>query len=399
MSQCHTTRPPCRHFLLCGAVLSALLLPGAQAVTLGTLHSLQLAQKGHPYEGRIALISAHPLHSALWTVHLAGAAAYQQAGLSRGAWHVARSEDWKFAIRPGPVPQILVTATTALSRVPLLITVHGPGDPITQQFHVPPAGQSSTPMAMPVALTTQESAPSAPKLAPQQPYDGWSTTPQVQVQSGESLSTIAVQMDARPQIWSFDQVMHGLVVGNTQAFWHNDPNDLYAGAVLQAPSTHVLSTDNGIQAKAWLHQFYGGWDNQMSTPAASKIQKSAAPSKAMAAPSKPRATRMVLESVRAKATLPHQTIKSGLPKVEASPSTIHTVQTVRHPTSSFTMPAHGTPEKAPTVPWWSDIQGLSFVLNFLFVALLAGLWWRARSPKKPKVLSAAPCATGNAENW
>ncbi len=206
-------------------------LPGAaQALGLGNL--IVLSGAGEPFQAEIPIISAHPDEISQMRVGLADPAAYAMIHLPEAA----SSRDWKFSLRTGEKPAIVIQSPTPLpsGNIPFLVRLDWAGGQIVREYHAVPGMVSRVQTGR--ASDASASAPIDDDYPPSLAARRGRAATTVTAADGSCLYLLANTVRQQRGV-TLLQAMTGLFRENPQAFINGDPNLLRAGARLRVPST------------------------------------------------------------------------------------------------------------------------------------------------------------------
>lgn len=249
-------------------------LPGAaQALGLGNL--IVLSGAGEPFQAEIPIVSAHAGEIAEMNAGLADPAAYAMIHLPEAA----SSRDWKFSLRTGEKPAIVIQSPAPLpsGNTPFLVQLDWAGGQIVREYRAVPgvatrvrtARVSDTSANVPV----DDDYPTS--LAVPQPRRGRAASA-ITAADGSCLYSLAQTVSQQRGI-TLLQAMTGLFRENPQAFINGDPSLLRAGARLRVPSTASMRAIGARESAALFHPTSANGAPTAATSSASpKAQTSAA---------------------------------------------------------------------------------------------------------------------------
>ncbi len=236
-----------------------IMLPGAaEALGLGSL--VILSAPGEPFHAEIPIHTRHPRDLSGAQVGLASRAAYSMVHLP-----VASGlEHWRFEIRPGPSPAIVISSPVPLSSTSLLFLVQmdwSGGQMVREYVASEGSGMYGAPASGPVPtrmVTLHHRQPSVAAMpvpsavAPGPMVNGWASVSRYgPVPENSSLYQIVRDINRSRQV-AMDQAMAALVRANPQAFRNGNPDFLLAGSMLAVPRLAQVKTFTPAEARAWL---------------------------------------------------------------------------------------------------------------------------------------------------
>lgn len=292
----------------------ALLLSSSAAFALGLGEIRVKSQPGQPLLAEIPIISTEPGELEQLQARLASPATFDRVGLPRPQglvsglnFAVALSDDGRAVIRVTSAEPVQVAAVNFLVEVDwgqgrlvreYSALVDAPGalaaanQPIIEAPLPPPsntiirepepvASVPSPPAAMsvptPAAVPTPAPAPTpvAPRPPPVAPPAAVATSSsgEVQVQRGQTLSQIAREVG---QGYTLDQSMLALLRANPDAFINGNINRLKQGAVLRVPQSAELAQLGEDEAAALVRDQLAEW-RQARRPIPQPVDAVAAP--------------------------------------------------------------------------------------------------------------------------
>ncbi|MEL5849187.1 MAG: FimV/HubP family polar landmark protein [Candidatus Igneacidithiobacillus chanchocoensis] len=248
-------------------------LPGAaQALGLGNL--IVLSGAGEPFQAEIPIVSAHSSDLAEMNAGIADPSAYAMIHLPEAA----SSRDWKFSLRTGAKPAIVIQSPAPLpsGNTPFLVQLDWAGGQIVREYQAVPGAATRIQTArvhdISADVPVVDDYPSG--LAPQ-PRRGRAASA-VTAAEGSCLYSLAQTVSQQRGV-TLLQAMTGLFRENPQAFINGDPSLLRAGVRLRVPSTASMRAIGARESAALFHPTSAnGAPTAATTSASPKAQTSAA---------------------------------------------------------------------------------------------------------------------------